>query len=167
MTQADPNAEDPRFRLRSGSVIRAGWLHQDLPFLNRSLRFLLGAQGEALRSLAALETGDIGVLAVIAGNPGVSQNDLAASLVLKKSAVTRVVQRLERRGLIERKRSQTDRRANSLSLTAEGADLAERLRQATKARHDEWFRDIPEADRKVFFTVLWQLVARLAEDAGQ
>lgn len=167
MTRNDPNPDNPNFRLRSGSVIRAGWLRNDLPFLNRSLRFLLGAQGDALRSIAALESGDIGVLAVIAGNPGISQNDLAASLVLKKSAVTRVVQRLEKRGLIERRRSETDRRANCLALTHEGSVLAEKLRQATQARHDAWFRDIPDAEREVFFSVLWRLVARLAEDNRQ
>lgn len=154
---------DTQFRLKSGAVIHAGWLRRDLPFLTRSLRFLLRADSDSLRADSGLEAGDIGVLAVVSLNPGITQNDLAASLVLKKSAVTRVVQRLEKRRLLTRRRSTTDRRANRLSLTAEGAQLAESLRRATQARHGGWFDGIDPADAEVFFAVLFRLVANIAE----
>ncbi|MBN8294007.1 winged helix-turn-helix transcriptional regulator [Rhodobacter sp. NTK016B] len=154
---------DRAFRFKSGSVIRAGWLAEDLPFLNRSLRYLLRGQGGELRREFALESGDIGVLGVLQSNPGVTQNDLAASLVLKKSAVTRVVQRLEARGLLTRARSSVDRRANVLNLTEAGMDLSIRVREAAAARHAEWFTGISPDERAVFFDVLFRLVDRLAE----
>ena len=78
---------DRAFRFRSGAVVRAGWLAGDLPFLTRSLRYLLRAPSDDLRAEFGLDAGDVGVLAVVDTNPGVTQNDLAASLVLKKSAV--------------------------------------------------------------------------------
>ncbi|WP_168192193.1 MarR family winged helix-turn-helix transcriptional regulator [Pararhodobacter marinus] len=158
-----PAPGDRAFRFKSGSVIRAGWLAEDLPFLNRSLRYLLRGQGGELRQEFGLESGDIGVLGVLQSNPGVTQNDLAASLVLKKSAVTRVVQRLEARGLLTRARSPLDRRANILNLTEAGADLAQRVRAAAAARHADWFTGISAEERAVFFDVLFRLVDRLAE----
>ena len=155
--------QDRAFRFKSGAVIRAGWLASDLPFLTRSLRYLLRAQGEALRLEHQLESGDIGVLAVVSSNPGVTQNDLAASLVLKKSAVTRVVQRLEKRGFLTRRRSPQDRRANLLTLTESGEAISARVRAATMARHDQWFEAITPDERAVFFDVLFRLVDHLAE----
>ena len=155
--------EDRAFRFKSGSVIRAGWLAEDLPFLTRSLRYLLRPQGGSLRHDFALEAGDIGVLAVLDANPGVTQNDLAASLVLKKSAVTRVVQRLETRGFLTRQRSAADRRANLLTLTPEGTRCARAVQAATRARHADWFTGITPHERAVFFDVLFRLVDRLAE----
>jgi DNA-binding MarR family transcriptional regulator len=165
MNELHPSDQTTRFRLRSGAVINAGWLQQDLPFLIRSLRFLLRAESEALRAEAGLEAGDIGVLAVISLNPGITQNDLADSLVLKKSAVTRVVQRLEKRGLIVRQRSKRDRRANNLALTEDGAAMADILRKASRARQATWFGTIPAEKQAVFYQVLFELIATLAEDA--
>lgn len=157
-----PNDAD-RFRLRSGSVIQAGWLRQDLHFLTRSLRFLLQSESANLRAATGLEAGEVGVLAVVSLNPGISQNDLAASLVLKKSAVTAVVQGLEKRGFLERRRSTNDRRANCLTLTENGKALAERLRQQTLERQADWFEDIPAPDRAAFFRVLFEVIAKMAE----
>ena len=153
---------DRAFRFRSGAVVRAGWLAGDLPFLTRSLRYLLRAPSDDLRAEFGLDAGDVGVLAVVDTNPGVTQNDLAASLVLKKSAVTRVVQRLEKRGFLSRRRSTSDRRANRLTLTPEGAQLAGAVRAAMTARHADWFADIAPEDRAVFFDVLFRLVDHLA-----
>lgn len=167
MSASDPKPEtgpEAAFRLKSAAGIRAGWLQRDLMFLVRSLRYLLRPRGEALRLGAGLEAGEIGILSVIGLNPGVSQNDLAASVVLKKSAVTRIVQNLERRGLIRRDRSQADRRANCLTLTRDGAALVDSVRAATQAMQDDWFADVPPAEREVFFAVLNRLVERLATD---
>jgi len=164
MTEPAAASDDKLFRLKSGAVIRAGWLQRDLPFLTRSLRFLLRPDGDSLRASAALEAGDIGVLAVVSQNPGITQNDLAASLVLKKSAVTRVVQRLEKRKLLQRQRSPSDRRANLLNVTAEGAALAETLRGLTRSQHDAWFANFDPAETALFFDVLFRLVAKLAQD---
>lgn len=162
-SQIAPATPDRAFRFKSGAVVKAGWLAHDLPFLTRSLRYLLRAQGDALRHEFDLENGDIGVLAVVAANPGVTQNDLAASLVLKKSAVTRVVQRLETRGMLVRRRSPQDRRAKLLTLTESGARVTGALQAATAERHEAWFAGIAPEERAVFFDVLFRLVDHMAE----
>lgn len=163
MAPTDPIPADPAFRLKSAARIRAGWLQRDLLFLTRSLRYLLRPQGERLRRAAGLEAGEIGILAVVGQNPGMSQNDLAASVVLKKSAVTRIVQSLEQRELLVRSRSQTDRRVNCLSLTPQGQRIIDGVQQATRAMQHEWFADIPPDRRAAFFEVMTHLVDQLAE----
>lgn len=121
----------------------------------------------ALRRQAGLEAGEIGILAVVGLNPGISRNDLAAAVVLRKSAVTRIVQALEGRGLIARARSATDRRVNRLMLTAAGEQVIGGVRRATQALQDDWFDGIPAAQRAAFFAVLVHLVERLAATAGE
>lgn len=167
MPAPDPAPPDAEFRLKNATRIRADWLRRDLLFLTRSLRYLLRPQGEALRRQAGLEAGEIGILAVVGLNPGISQNDLAAAVVLKKSAVTRIVQALEARGLIARARSASDRRVNRLTLTPTGESVIGGVRQATQALQDDWFDGIPAAQRAAFFGVLVQLVERLAASADE
>jgi DNA-binding MarR family transcriptional regulator len=163
MPSADRPEAEPDFSLRTPVRIHAGWLAQDLMFLSRSLRFLLRPHSEALRRAAGLEPGEIGILVVVALNPGLSQNELAASVVLRKSAVTKIVQALERRGLLLRARSSADGRAKSLRLTATGEAVVERLRRDSQAFQARWFAGIDPAEQDVFFSVLRRLVARLAE----
>ena len=79
----------------------------------------------------------------------------------------KVVQALEKRGLVRRTRSETDRRSNELSLTDEGAAVCRRMRAMSAELHDGWFDGIPEADRAAFFEVMFRLVGRLAERGGE
>ncbi|WP_368498125.1 MarR family winged helix-turn-helix transcriptional regulator [Herbiconiux sp. A18JL235] len=61
-----------------------------------------------------------GVLNVLAGTPGASQQHLVERLDLDRSTIADIVARLERRGLIERLRDDIDKRRNVLHLTELG-----------------------------------------------
>lgn len=61
-----------------------------------------------------------GVLNVLAGTPGASQQILVQRLGLDRATIADIVARLERRGLIERVRDGVDRRRNVLHLTPLG-----------------------------------------------
>jgi DNA-binding MarR family transcriptional regulator len=67
-----------------------------------------------------LRAGGFSALALIAANPGCSQNQLARALGMDKSAVVALVKELERRGLAERVPGRDDRRFRALRLTAKG-----------------------------------------------
>jgi DNA-binding MarR family transcriptional regulator len=54
---------------------------------------------------------------------GCSQQDLVAALGLDHSTVTKMLQRLERSGMVARERSAADRRATLVRLTPEGRRL--------------------------------------------
>ncbi len=77
-----------------------------------------------------------GVLEVIATNPGLKQTQLARAVQLDRSSVVSVIDKLESRGLVERRVVAADRRSNALELTAAGAALLARLRPLV-AGHEE------------------------------
>ena len=65
--------------------------------------------------------------------------DLASLLLLSKSGITRVVDRLERRNLVARKMSDSDRRVVLACLTDEGAELLEQARPFIAGGVEEFF----------------------------
>ena len=77
-----------------------------------------------------------GVLEVIATNPGLKQTQLARAVQLDRSSVVSVIDKLESRGLVERRVVAADRRSNALELTAAGAALLAQLRPLV-AGHEE------------------------------
>lgn len=72
------------------------------------------------------------LLEVIDANPGLRQSDAATALGIQKANFVALVQELERRTLIERRRSTADRRCYSLHLQTRGR----RLLEAARDRHD-------------------------------
>lgn len=75
---------------------------------------------QALMKAAGISTAQAAVLAIVAGAPGMRQNQIASTLGLNESAVTAMVTRLVKQGLLFRTRSETDSRAFELSLAPAG-----------------------------------------------
>lgn len=69
-------------------------------------------------------------LTLVAGNPGLSQSQLAEAMQVERPNLVVIVDQLEAAGLITRDRVPTDRRAYALRVTAEGA---RRLAEASAA----------------------------------
>jgi DNA-binding MarR family transcriptional regulator len=69
------------------------------------------------------------LLTLIAENPGGSAARLARALAVTPPHITALLDRLQERGLVERKASDEDRRAQVLSVTRKGAEL---VRKATE-----------------------------------
>jgi DNA-binding MarR family transcriptional regulator len=71
-----------------------------------------------------LSPSQFNVLNLLESNPaGLSQTDLGRQLLTHRSNMTGLVDRLERRGLVERRAVTGDRRAYRVVLTAKGASL--------------------------------------------
>lgn len=71
-----------------------------------------------------LSPSQFNVLNLLRLNPaGLSQTDLSRQLIMHRSNVTGLVDRLERRGLVARRDVAADRRAYSVVLTTSGARL--------------------------------------------
>lgn len=108
------------------------------PLAQGALPGLLGyrlrlAQQAVFRDFAAsvhgLSPGRVGLLVLIDANPGVTQSRLAEAVRRDRSTMVGVLDQLEARGLIERRRG-ADRRTNGLWLTRAGrAMLARALRR--------------------------------------
>jgi DNA-binding MarR family transcriptional regulator len=84
------------------------------------------------RRLAAFDISpaQFSVLSVIEANPGVNQLAIAQSLSIERAGLGRLVDHLERRGLVQRSASAINRRYYVLYLTAAGVALLGRLRPA-------------------------------------
>lgn len=79
-------------------------------------------------SVAELSPGRVGILLLLEANPGVTQGRLARAVSLERSTMVGLVDALESRGLVERRRGE-DRRTNGLWLTAAGRALVGRLKR--------------------------------------
>ncbi|HEY6578292.1 MAG TPA: MarR family transcriptional regulator [Rhizomicrobium sp.] len=71
------------------------------------------------------------ILARVHAKPGLSQNELASLLEVEPISVGRLVDRLEARGLVERRSDPTDRRIRRLHLLTSAEPVLEEI---TKAR---------------------------------
>jgi DNA-binding MarR family transcriptional regulator len=74
-----------------------------------------------------LRPGRFAALALIGWNPGISQTALGRASGRDKSSLTPALDDLERRGLVNRRRSTRDRRSYTLSLTPKGEKLLDEL----------------------------------------
>jgi DNA-binding MarR family transcriptional regulator len=78
------------------------------------------------------------------GGDGPSVGALAERLLLRHHSVVELIDRLEKRGLVERRRGASDRRVAHVSITREGARL---LRELSVAHRAELRRAAPELAR--------------------
>ena len=90
-------------------------------------------------------------------------NELAAFLGLSKANATGLVDRLVRRGLVERRHGEEDRRVVLVRLTPHGRAAARRLSMVHRRGLARMMRRIPERNLVVFIETLEQLAAALAE----
>lgn len=74
-----------------------------------------------------LRPAEFSVLALIAEKPGQKQTEIAGRLGIKRANFVVLMDGLERRGLAERRKTETDKRSHSLHLTAEGARFVKKM----------------------------------------
>lgn len=117
----------------------------DLGRLDGILGFHLRMAGAAIyRDFAAtladlaLTQKQLAVLELIERNPGVSQIDLANTLGTDRATMMALVDRLDLRGLIERRASKADKRKQELRLTPSG-EAVRREAFALVDRHEQRF----------------------------
>lgn len=81
-----------------------------------------------------------------AGPKGIRMRDLAGSVLISKSGLTSLVDRLEHRGLIARMPDPADRRVTRVQLTPDGADVFRAAAAAHVADIEELFASRLTAD---------------------
>ena len=86
------------------------------------------------------------------------QNSLAWEIGLERSSVAEVVPRLQRRGLLERRRSREDGRVKLIRLTPAGRALLREMARAVQRAHDRTIERLSKPDRDMFLLRLIELV---------
>jgi DNA-binding MarR family transcriptional regulator len=103
-----------------------------------------------------------GLLRAIAAQPGRSQQALATLLGTPPSRLVTLVDGLDERGFVERRRNPDDRRLHALHLTEEGEKLLRRIGEVARA-HDEAICGTLEPEER---DTLRALLAKLAAEHG-
>ena len=139
--------------------LKLGYLRNNIGYLTRVTRNLVrNSSGEFVSDLG-LATGQITLLGLIAANAGISQNDLANALLMRKSQVTGLIQDLVERDYVNRVELGGDRRFKALSLTKSGA-LAWRRARERIARHSDSVVDaLTAAEREELGRLLRKVIA--------
>lgn len=123
------------------------------------------AASEFAKRIADLDLtpGQAGLLRLIAWQPGQSQQVLARRLRTPPSRLVLLVDGLEERGLIERRRNPDDRRHHALYLTSAGGEfLKTDLGPAAAAHENDMCAALTAAEREQ----LNELLSRIAEQRG-
>jgi DNA-binding MarR family transcriptional regulator len=105
--------------------------------------------------------GRFATLTLIARNPGISQTELSLANGRDKSSLTPVVEDLVKRGLVERKRMDNDRRTYRLNLTPSGKKVLTMLTHCARRHERNLDRVIGERDRKRFLQILKKIAAEI------
>jgi DNA-binding MarR family transcriptional regulator len=106
-----------------------------------------------------LTPSDIGLLRLIALNPGQSQQTLAQSLGVVPSRVVALIDELQGKGLVSRERSSTDRRNYELQLSPTGREVMAKMREIGSAHEKDILRVLTAAERKTLTALLAKVAA--------
>ncbi|MFD9608447.1 MarR family winged helix-turn-helix transcriptional regulator [Streptomyces sp. NPDC090082] len=120
-----------------------------------------GRFGERVGELG-LAPPDVGLLRMIAMEPGRSQRSLATDLGVVPSRVVALIDNLEKKGFVERRRSAEDRRHHELHLSEDGRRALGQVREVAALHEDDLFAALDEEDR----ARLTALLGRIAEQQG-
>jgi DNA-binding MarR family transcriptional regulator len=97
---------------------------------------------------SAVHPGQLWCLRVIAGHDGITQRELAEQLYVARPTVTKMLQGMERAGLVERRDDEHDQRLTRVHLTDRGRDFEAKLRHVAAAYVTDTIGRLPEADRR-------------------
>jgi DNA-binding MarR family transcriptional regulator len=90
---------------------------------------------------------DLAVLSTVAAEEPLSQLEVAARLGVDRTSIGDLLDALEKRGLVERRRSPEDRRRNTVALTQHGEETLEKAEQVRIKVEQAFLAPLTSGDR--------------------
>lgn len=84
-----------------------------------------------------LRPADFSVLIVVANNAGLKQSDVAEALGIQRANFVAIIDGLEEKGLLHRRRSDADRRVHFLDMTDEGRAMLDEISEIWRLHEDK------------------------------
>lgn len=128
--------------------------------LDRSASHLLHrAQQFAAEQFEGMGAADItlrqfAVLAAVAEQEGCTQSELVKTTGIDRSTLADMVQRMEKRGLVERRQAKLDARAKSVHLTEDGKGALDASKPVVQKADDAILSMLPKNRRRAFVGIL-------------
>ncbi len=137
----------------------------DPGLLNHLLGYQLRrAQGAVFQHFARtlshreITPGQLGLLVLIARNPGVSQTRLAREVGVERSTLGEFIDRFVAKELVERRQVPTDRRMYAIHLTPDGERFLEEITPEISAHERDFAKSLSRAERQTLMQLLKRLV---------
>jgi DNA-binding MarR family transcriptional regulator len=136
--------------------------------LDRSPTHLLHRAGQCAYEIFQMEVkgGDvtprqIAVLMMVASHEGLSQTRLVELTGIDRSTLADIVRRLQRKGLLHRRRTREDARAYAVKLTEEGRQILKTATPISERVDQRILEALPETNRDKFLDDLSTIVETL------
>jgi DNA-binding MarR family transcriptional regulator len=131
-----------------------GDLNQHLGYLLRRAQLWVFQHFHDTLAPLGIRTAQYSVLTVINANPGLSQMALAHALGIERARLVHVLDSLERRHLLERVPSTSDRRSHAMHLTAEGRAFLRKAKELVDAHERHMVRKFGAARHQQLLKLL-------------
>ena len=136
--------------------------------LNRSPIHLLHRAGQcagdifhAEMKVDGLTPRQLAVLVTVSNNEGLSQTGLVERTGIDRSTLADIVRRMQRKGLLQRRRTKEDARAYAVKLTDEGRRVLRTAEPLARRVDDRILDALPGKQRDQFINDLLAIVDRL------
>jgi DNA-binding MarR family transcriptional regulator len=156
ITMTDTQTKVPLLLLRDGPPVR----RIPLALARRFFQICTTASAEAVAEadLTPLEFAVMAYVNSTDGEPGLDQSALAARLGVDRNSTSLLVGSLESKGLVERRVSDTDRRARLVRLTPRGERLFTKLHPRAIERQEQVLDVLDRAERDVLLDLLVRVI---------
>ena len=108
----------------------------------------------------------LAVLVTVAHNEGLSQTGLVDRTGIDRSTLADIVRRMQKKGLLQRRRTKEDARAYAVKLTDEGRKLLRTAEPLAKKVDDRILEALPSKQREQFVDELLSIVDTLQKMSG-
>lgn len=136
--------------------------HRFAFLIHRAQRVLFSAVDRELKTALGITSAQLGALYYLKSHPGCLLSDLSRGLELNNSAITGIVNRMARTGLVTRRASAADRRACEVRLTDRGNQIVERARPLLATFNKSLQDGFSEAELTIAARFLETAAARFA-----
>jgi DNA-binding MarR family transcriptional regulator len=109
-----------------------------------------------------VEPRHVGMLARLAANEGKAQQAIGELIGLNPTQMVFLVDELESRGFVERRRNPADRRSYALYLTPAGQDMLGQIQEVAQAHQAQLGRSLSDSEQGQ----LTDMLRRIARDQG-
>ena len=141
-------------------------VHNSIGYLMRRGASLLREQLEASFADAGITFVQWATLIMLRDNPSLTPADLCRDLRHDSGAFSRLIDQLEQRDLLQRVRSDADRRSVQLLLTSGGRDMIEGHLPLVVERLNHALSDFTPAEVATLTSLLTRMIARLEESTA-